>query len=95
MSSKPEEFLKEVLDKINSKDLSKKDYDLIKRSIIAEAVRGLDDKYSSPNEFAFRMRFSTDYSDIDYFRKKDYDECREILDKLDFNTHTRVKVKRR
>ena len=92
-SSKPEEYLKALFDKLNKKDITKEDFELIKKTFIAEEVRALDDKYDAPEDFGYRMEYSTDYSQADYYRTKTYDEFRSILDKLDFDKHTKVKVK--
>jgi len=93
LSSNPTEYEKEFFDKINKKDITPEEFELIKKTFIAGEVRELDDKYSSPTRFGERMNYTTDYSQADFYRTKSYDEFRSILDRLDYNTHTRVKIK--
>ena len=62
--------------------------------IIADNVRRLDDKYDSFLEFGLKMRYTTDYSDIDYLRSFDYDRYKDMLNKVDYDTYTLVKVKK-
>ena len=94
ISSKPDEYVKRLLDKINKKDLTKEDFELIKKTLIANEMSSLDNKYYSPSEFGTKMHYTEDYSDIDSYKKLDYDKYKDIMDKLEFNTYSKVKIKK-
>lgn len=94
ISSKPEEYIKRLLDKINKKDLSKEDFELIKKTLIANEICNLESKYYPPSQFGSKMHYTDDYSDLDSYKKLDYEKCKDIIGQLDFNNYTKVKVKR-
>ena len=93
-SSKGEEYLKRILDKLNKKDLTKDEYELLKKTMLADEVRKLDNKYNPAYKFGDRMFKTYDYSDIDYIRSKTYDEYKDINNRVDFNTYTKCVGKR-
>ena len=95
VSSNPDEYFKRILDKINSNDMSKEEFDLIKRTLLAEEVRGYDNKYENTKVFAYKMSYTEDYDDIKAYREFDYDRFKTNVDKLDFSTTSKVKVKRK
>lgn len=94
ISEKSDEYYKTIIDKINRKDITREEYEIIRKTIIADEVRELDNKYNSPSHFGYRIQFTEDYSDIDYFTKLDYDRFKEIYNSLDFSNHTKASVKK-
>lgn len=94
VSKKGDKYYKTIVDKINKKDITKEEYDLVRKKIIADEVRYFDDKYDSPTNFGNRIQFTENYSDIDFFTSIDYDRFMEIYNSLDFNNHTKVAVKK-
>lgn len=94
LSSNPEVYYEELLKKLNSKDITKEEFELIKRCFIVDDIRSLDEKYKIPRTFGQMMNYSTDYSQSDFYKSKSYDEFKDILDKIDYNVHTIVKVKK-
>ena len=94
ISDKSDEYYKTIIDKINSKDITREEYEIIKKSIIADEVRNLDNKYESPEQFGYRVQFTDDYSDIDYFVNLDYERFKEIYNIIDFSNHTKASVKK-
>ncbi len=93
ISPKPEEYMKRLLDKFNKKDMTKEEYELLRKTLISDEVRVLDNKYDMPSRFGERMFYTTDYSDIDYVRGFDYERFKDLYDKVNFDTYTTVKVK--
>ena len=92
ISSNPDEYFKRVMEAINKRDITKEDYELAKKVLLAIAVKELDSKYEYLLKFGYRMEYTTDYSDIDFYRSFDFDRFKDIYDRLDFDTHTRVKT---
>lgn len=92
ISSKPDEYFKRVMEAINKKDITREDYELTKKVLLAISVKELDSKYDYLLKFGDRMGYTTDYSEIDFYRSFDYDRFKEIYGKLDFDTHTMVKT---
>ena len=95
VSSKPDEYFKRILDKINSNDMIKGEFDLIKRTLLSEEVRGYDSKYDNTKYFGYKMSYTEDYDDIKGYREFDYDRFKSNVDRLDFSTISKAKVKRK
>ena len=93
LSSNPELYYEELLKKLNSKDITKEEFELIKKCFIVDDIRSLDEKYKIPKTFGQMMKYTTDYSQCDFYKSKTYEEFKEILDKIDYNVHTKVKIK--
>lgn len=94
ISSKSDEYYKTIIDKINKKDISKEEYEMVKKALIADEVRALDDKYDSPSHFYNRIGFTENYCDIDYYTNVDYDRFKEMCDLIDFSKHTKADIKK-
>ena len=95
LSSHPDEYIKRVIDKINANDMTKDEFDLIKRTLLADELRLLDDKYENTKYFGCKIFYTEDYSDMGAYQDMTYDRYREIMDKLDFNTNIKAKVKKK
>ncbi len=93
-SNKPEDYYGELLRKLNKRDLSKEEFELIKKGLISEEVRDLDDKYYSIGDFGNRMSYTEDYSRVDSFKRFNYERFREILESLDFGKYTFGRVRK-
>lgn len=83
-----------VLNKLYNKDIKKEDFELIKKSFIADQVRNIDDKYRIPSEFGYRMCYTDNFTSIDYYRNINYDDFMNMIKKLDFSKHTTGHVKK-
>ena len=93
-SNKPEDYYGELLRKLNKRDLSKEEFELIKKGLISEEVRDLDDKYYSIGDFGNRMSYTEDYSRVDSFKRFNYERFREVLESLDFDKYTFGRVRK-
>ena len=80
---------------LNKKEISNRNYELVKKGIIACDIRGMDDKYDYIREFPQKFYFSDDYSDIDFYRSIDYNTFMDTLSLLDFSEYTIGEVKKR
>lgn len=95
LSSNPELYYEELLYELNNKNVTLENFELLKKSFIADDIRSLDDKYKIPKSFGQTMNYSTDYSQSEFYRSKTYEEFKEILDNIDYNVYTKVKIKRK
>ena len=75
------------------KDLSKQDYELMRKAIVASEVRAMDNKYDYVKAFPDNIYCSEEYSDIDFYQSVSYDRFSTMLDELDFSQHTIGEVK--
>ena len=69
-------------------------FELIKKGLISEEVRDLDDKYYSIGDFGNRMSYTEDYSRVDSFKRFNYERFREVLESLDFDKYTFGRVRK-
>jgi len=81
-----------LFEKINNLNVTKEDFELIRKRLISEEVRGLDDRYKIPSEFGYRMQYTDNLSLIDYYRNVNYDKLIDILSKLNFDNYTKGSV---
>ena len=92
-SFKNSEYYKVLVDKINRKDITKEDFEMTKKVILADEVRSFDYKYNSPARFEVKSCYTDNYSDIDYYASVDYERFKEMMNLIDFNQHTQVVAK--
>ncbi len=89
-----ERCAQKILELFSKKDLSKEDYELMKKVMIALHVRFMEDKYEYVSEFPNNIYCSESYSDIDFFQSISYDRFLHVLNGLDFSQYTVGEVKR-
>ena len=77
-----------ILEMFTRKELSKKEYELMKKSIIASDVRSMDSKYQFIEDFPHKIYYSDSYSDIDFYQSISYEKFLSMLESLDFSQHT-------
>ena len=94
ISRKSDEYYKVLIDKINNKDITKEEYELVKKFLIADQVRSLDYKYDKPENFDDRISYTENFSDIDYYTSVDYDRFKEMMNSIDFNSSSRSAIKK-
>lgn len=94
ISDNSEDYYKTLMDEINKKKISKEEYESIKKTLIAEEVRALDNKYDAPENFETRITFTERYSDIDFFSSIDYDRFSKMYESIDFNNSTKATIKK-
>lgn len=92
VSNDPEEYLKTLRGKLEKRDMSYEDFECLRKSLIAEAVRDLDDKYSIPADFGRKMPYADSYSDLEMYKHFTYERFMEIINKLEFDKYTIGKV---
>lgn len=77
---------------INRKNITKEDFIALKKMVLSEQIRELDNKYNQLLVFGDRMSYTEDYSDIDYFNNLSYDIFKEVMNVLDFSDYVRCKL---
>lgn len=87
-------YCQAILEKLNKKDITQEDYELIRKGLIANEIRKMDDKYNHIESFPERVYYTDEYSNIDFYRRVGYDEFMSMYQLLDFNNHTIGEVKR-
>ncbi len=93
ISNNPETYYSELLEKINKRDIKPEDFELIRKSVIAQEVRILDERYEIPYDFGNRVIYTEDYSDIEFLKKFTYERFMEIISKLEFDRYTTARVR--
>jgi predicted Zn-dependent peptidase len=82
-----------LLELFSKKDLSKKDYELLRKVMISSEVRSMDSKYSYVQAFPDNIYCTESYSDIDFYQSISYDYFQHMLESLDFSNYTIGEVK--
>ena len=82
-----------LMELLTKKDINEKEYDLVKKAIIAAEIRSMDDKYEHVEDFPQKFYYSDSYYDSDYYRTIGYDEFMEVLSSLDFSSYTTGEVR--
>jgi hypothetical protein len=83
----------QLLELFSKKDISKKDYELLQKVMVASEVRAMENKYEYIQNFPDNIYCTDTYSDIDFYQSVSFDEFREILEALDFSQYTVGEVK--
>ncbi len=94
VSKNKEELVKNVLDLLNNLEISKKEYELAQKGLIADEMRSLDRKYSHLQYFPMDIAKSEDLSQCDFYKSVDYDRFMEMKSSLDFSNYTVGEIKR-
>ena len=93
VTSDENNYYSAILEKLNSRDISKEDFELIRKSFIADELVKMDDKYKLPSIFGDRMVYTENYSDANYYKNIDYDHFMNMINNLEFNKYTMGCVK--
>ena len=67
------------------RNLKEYDFELYKRSLIADEVPNMDDKYSIFDGFMYDIDFSENFSDIEFLKNISYQRFCEFYDSLNFD----------
>jgi len=94
ITSDDKSYYNTILEKLNSRDINREDFELIRKGFIAEELMKLDDKYDVPSDFGHRMCYTENYSNVDYYRNISYDNFMDMINKLDFSKYTMGQVKK-
>ena len=94
ISERIDDYYHTIVDKLNKKDITKEEFELMKKILIAEIVREQNNKYESPENFESRISYTESYTDIDYYTSVDYEKFKKMLELIDFSNHTKACVKK-
>ncbi len=95
ISKEKDSLISGVLDLLSKREISKKDYELAKKGLIATELRSMENKYNHLKNFPLsKIDLTEDYSDCDFYQAIDYNRFMEIVSSLDFSNYTIGEVKR-
>ena len=94
ITNKNDEYYKVLMDFLTKKEISKEEFEMIKKTIIADEVRSLDYKYDAAEHFEVRSEYTESISDIDYLTSINYDRFKEIFNEIDFSNNTKSSIKK-
>lgn len=80
------------LNYMNEKNITKEDFRDLKKMVLSEKIRELDNKYGQLLSFGDNMCYTDDYSDIDYFNNLSYEKFKYVIDTLDYSNYVRCKL---
>ena len=92
-SNDKEASIQGILDMFDKNNFSKEKYELLKKAVIAEDVRTMNDKYGYIEVFPFNIKYTEAFSDIDFYQSISYEDFSSILESLDFSNYTVAEVK--
>lgn len=94
VSNEKEKLVDSLLEILSKKDISKEEYELAKKSIIAAEQRSMDSKYGYLKNIPEIINRTDGQSVIDLYQSIDYDRFQEVLSTLDFDNYTVGEIKR-
>ena len=86
------EYYSKFIELLKEKDITEIDFYALKKMILSESLRQLDNKYLPLLQFSDSMFYTEDYSDIDYFKDLEYDKFKYVIDTLDYSNYVRGKL---
>lgn len=72
------------LEKINNLNMTNEEFEYLRRTFIAEEIRDLENKYHHPSIFGYRMNYTDNYSDTNYYKNLSYDKFSELIKQIYF-----------
>ena len=94
VSKEKDNLVNGLYDIITKRNITKKEYELAKKSVIATELRYMEYKYDHlegiPNDF----NYTENFSEYEFYQTIDYDRFMEIYSSLNFDNYTVGEVKR-
>ena len=94
ISTEKEALISSILDLLSKRDISKKEYELTRKGLIATELRSMENKYSHLKMFPDSILLGEEYSNCDFYQSVDYNRFMEIASTLDFSNYTVSEVKK-
>ena len=82
-----------LLQLLSKREISKKQYELVQKGIIAGEIRNMDDKYNYIKEFPQKIYYTDSYYDTDFYNSINYSEFMDTISLFDFGKYTIGEVK--
>ena len=80
-------FIEEVIEYFKKNNLTREDFELYKKGIIADQVVSRDFKYRKFDAFVIKRMFSDDFEDIDFIKSLSYERFNEFYNSLNFDEY--------
>ncbi len=93
-SKEKENLVNSLLDLLSKREITKEEYELTRKCLLALEFRSMDNKYSFLKSFPHDVSFKEEYSNCEFYQSIDYNRFMEIASKLDFSNYTVGEVKR-
>ena len=77
-----------LLELLNKRQITKEEYELVQKCIIASELREVEDKYEYLTNFPDSMNITEEYCDADFYRSIDYDTFMDTLSAFDFSDYS-------
>ena len=87
-------LINNVLELLSKRTISKEEYELAQKGLIAARLRSMENKYKHLMVFPNRVHYTEDYSECEFYQSVDYNRFMEIVSSLDFSNWTVNEVKR-
>lgn len=94
VTSNKEECIGKLLEILSKRRITKKEYELAQKDLIASEIRCMDDKYDYLEGFPESMDYTEEYCDAEFYRSIDYNTFMESLEKCDFSEYSIGEVKK-
>ena len=83
-----------LLQLLSKREISKKEYELVQKTIIANEIRNMDDKYTYIEEFPTKIYYTDNYYDTDFYSSINYNQFMDTISSFDFSNYTIGEVKK-
>ena len=83
-----------ILQLLSKREISKKEYELVQKEIIANEIRKMDDKYGHINDFPLKLYYTDSYYDTDFYSSINYDKFMDTISLFDFSNYSVGEVKK-
>ena len=89
-----DKFLEELSGQLNSKNMDKKDFELIKKTLKVNELSKLDYIYQAIKNFPFDLQYVPKIFILNHIEKITYEDVIEFIDGLSFNVKTVTHMKK-
>lgn len=93
-SKEKDVLINNLLDLITKREITKEEYELTKKGLIALELRDMENKYSYLKSFPHSISITENYSDCEFYQSINYNRFMEIVSSLDFSNYTIGEVKK-
>lgn len=94
ISNKKNDLIASILELLSKKEITKEEYELARKALIAIDLRDMEDKYNYIKYLPMSFDLSEDYSNCDFYKSIDYNRFMEIVSSLDFSNYTVGEIKK-
>lgn len=83
-----------LLQLLSKREISKKEYELVQKGIIADEIRNMEYKYDYIEEFPEKIYYTDSYYDTDFYSSINYNQFMDTISSFDFSNYTIGELKR-